>query len=283
MKWRFIHYVTIDDSIFMLNIRGKKTYVVLGAILVLLVFLNYVGWLDFLKTRLRSVFLPLFTQSNNISVDVGNNFEFFKDKKTFFDAYRQCRTDLENKSIEESKIKLLEEENSLLKEALKFKESTTATSVIARVVGKNIEQTDQTILIDKGTESGVKVEQPVIVGNGILVGKIVKAEAGLSVVRLLNDNSSKVGATILNTDRSLGVVEGGYGLSVKMNFIPRNEIVKVGDIIVTSGLEAGMPRGLLIGSVTAIENETYRPFQAALLLPGTDLSKLSIVSILIAI
>ena len=267
----------------MLNIRGKKTYVVLGAILVLLVFLNYVGWLDFLKTRLRSVFLPLFTQSNNISVDVGNNFEFFKDKKTFFDAYRQCRTDLENKSIEESKIKLLEEENSLLKEALKFKESTTATSVIARVVGKNIEQTDQTILIDKGTESGVKVEQPVIVGNGILVGKIVKAEAGLSVVRLLNDNSSKVGATILNTDRSLGVVEGGYGLSVKMNFIPRNEIVKVGDIIVTSGLEAGMPRGLLIGSVTAIENETYRPFQAALLLPGTDLSKLSIVSILIAI
>jgi rod shape-determining protein MreC len=101
-------------------------------------------------------------------------------------------------------------------------------------------------------------------------------------VRLLNDNSSKIGATILNTDRSLGVVEGGYGLSVKMNFIPRNEIVKVGDIIVTSGLEAGMPRGLLIGSVTAIENETYRPFQAALLLPGTDLSKLSIVSILIA-
>lgn len=249
--------------------------------MILLIFLNYVGALNFLKNKLRLLFLPLFTQTNNLSVNVGNNYEFFKDKASFFNAYHDCRLQVEDKSIGESKIKLLEQENALLREALKFNESTTASSVIARVIGKNIEQTDQTILIDRGTEDGIKIDQPVIVGNGILIGKIIKSETGLSVVRLLNDNASKIGATILSSDRSLGIVEGGYGLSVKMNFIPRNETVKVGDIIVTSGLEQAVPRGLLIGTVTAIENETYRPFQAALLIPGTDLSKLSIISVLI--
>ncbi len=247
----------------------------------MLVFLNYIGWLNFFKNKLRLVFLPLFTQTNDLSIDVGDNYEFFKDKKAFFDSYRECRFDLENRIVEDAKIKLLEEENNTLKEALKFNENNSIDSVVARVIGKNIEQTDQTILIDKGTGEGLKINQPVIVGNGILIGKIIKAEAGMAVVRLLNDSASKIGATILNNDRSLGVVEGGYGLSVKMNFIPRNEIVKVGDMIVTSGLEEAMPRGLFIGSITAIENETYRPFQAALLTPGTDLPKLSIVSVLI--
>jgi cell shape-determining protein MreC len=211
----------------------KKTYAIIGVILVLLIFLNYFGCLNFVKFNLRNILEPIFGQANNISIKAGDNYEFFKDRESFFSAYRECRASLENMDIMEAKIKMLEDENILLKNTIDFTEGTKFTHVTARVVGKNIEKTDQTILIDIGLENGVQVNQPVIQGNGILIGSVIKSEKGLSIIRLLNDNQSKIAATILNNDKSLGVVEGGYGLSIKMNFIPRNEIVRIGDYIVT--------------------------------------------------
>lgn len=260
----------------------KRTYILLGAVLGLLIFLNALGWLDIVKNPIRAVFMPFFAKANNISISVGDNYEFFKSRENFFSAYRECRSTLENQTVEDSRVKLLEEENASLREILKFQERIKFSAVTARVIGQNIEKIDQTILIDRGTEDGIKIGQPVIVGDGMLIGKIVKTEKGMSIVRLINDNQSKVAATVLNMEKSLGIVEGGYGLSVKMNFIPRNETLRIGDQIVTSGLEDLIPRGLLIGSITAIENETYRPFQAALLAPGTDLSKLSLIAVLIS-
>lgn len=113
-----------------------------------------------------------------------------------------------------------------------------------------------------------------------MIGTIAKIEKNISLVRLINDNQSKIAATILNRDNSLGVVEGGYGLSIRMNFIPRNETVLIGDKIITSGLEQTIPKGLLIGEVAVAENEAYQPFQQAVLTSATDLSKLFIVSVL---
>ena len=54
------------------------------------------------------------------------------------------------------------------------------------------------------------------------------------------------------------------------------------DQIITSGLEQSIPRGLLIGEVAVAENEAYQPFQQAVLTTATDLSKLTIVSVLLS-
>jgi rod shape-determining protein MreC len=120
-----------------------------------------------------------------------------------------------------------------------------------------------------------------VVEEGILIGKVIKTEKDISIVRLLSDNQSKVAATIINREKSLGIVEGGYGLSVRMNFIPRNETVKTGDLVVTSGLQEDTPRGLLIGKVAAIENEAYQPFQQAILTPSADYSRFVYISIIL--
>lgn len=266
----------------MLQPLTKKSYLALGIILVLLIVFNFFGWLDFLKNGLRNLFIPIFTKTNEISVQMGDKYAFFKDRETFFEAYRRCEDSRTKDEADSAKVQLLQEENDNLKKVLEFKEKSNFKIVVARVIGKNTESTEQTILIDQGTEANLKIDQPVIVKDGILVGKIVKTDLGMSVVRLINDNRSKVAATVLNAERSLGVVEGGYGLSIKMNFIPRNETVLIGDQIITSGLEANMPRGLVIGNVTAIENETYQPFQGAVLTPGVDLSKLTIVSVILS-
>lgn len=265
----------------MIRQKNRQIYLILGVILILLIFLNSLGFLSLIKSKLRLIFIPIFTVTNNLSIKLDDNYEFFKDKNTFFESYKECRFELQNSSVLKAEYKILEDENKILKQIIGFKEKTHYTPLIARVIGKNTENMEQTILINMGIKDGVKIGQPVVAGDGIIIGKIVKSELEFSIVRLLNDSKSKIAATVLNGEHSLGVVEGGYGLSIKMNFIPRNEIVLIGELIVTSGLEDNIPKGLLIGSITAIENETYRPFQAAILVPGTELSKLSLVAILI--
>jgi len=151
------------------------------------------------------------------------------------------------------------------------------------IVGKNIENTERVVAISTGSDSGIKVGQPVVVLEGIIVGKVIRVEQNLSWVRLINDSNSKIAAVILNKERSQGVVEGGYGLSVNMNFIPRNEKVSVGETVVTSGLDPNTPKGLLLGTVAAVINEAYQPFQKAVLNPAVDLSKLTVVGVIVSI
>ncbi len=259
----------------------KKTYIYLGTIFIVLIFFNYLGLLNPIKTGIRAIFVPIFVKSTQFSIGVGDSYAFFKDKESFFNTYRECESDRQDKQLTEAKIKTLENENQELRQLVNFKNEKNIPILGAQVIGKNVEGAEKTVIIDRGSEAGTKIDQPVIVGNGILIGKVIKAERDISIVRLINDSQSKIAATVLNRDRSLGVVEGGYGLSVKMNFIPRNEVVVVGDQIITSGLEMNIPRGLLIGNITAVENESYQPFQEAVLTPATDLSKPYIVGVLL--
>lgn len=178
------------------------------------------------------------------------------------------------------KNKILEQENFELKNQLNFKKHSSSTIITAEIVAKNLDTADQIIILNRGSNDGIKNDQPVIYGDGILIGKIIKLENNLSFARVLSDNQSKIAATILNSDHSLGVIEGGFGLSIKMTFIPRNENIIIGDEIITSGLEIGIPRGLIIGKVAAVENESYQPFQQAIITPAVDYEKINFVGVL---
>lgn len=181
----------------------------------------------------------------------------------------------------EAKNKILEKDNADLRLELNFKNKNKFNLLGAEVIAKNIQAIDQVVILNRGTKDGVRIDQPIVYGDGILVGKIIKTEDNISFARLLNDNQSKIAATITNTDHSLGVVEGGYGLSIKMNFIPRNENVAIGDQIITSGIEKTIPSGLVIGKVAAIENESYQPFQQAVITPIVEYQKINLVNIII--
>jgi hypothetical protein len=84
--------------------RAAKTYVILGAILVLLIFFNYLGWFNFAKTGIRKIFLPLFTKTNEISINVGDKYEFFRNRNDFFDTYRKCAADCKTPKLARQKL-----------------------------------------------------------------------------------------------------------------------------------------------------------------------------------
>jgi len=234
----------------------------------LIVFAHYLGLLNFIENKILNLFSwPLkkitFQQTKNLpSTCITSTMDALPlDQLT-------------------AKNKILEQENLELRNQLNFKNKNQYHIITAQIIAKNLDATDQVIILDRGASDGVKKDQPVLFGDGILIGKIIKTQENISFARVLSDNQSKIAATILNSDHSLGVVEGGFGLSIKMTFIPRNENIITGDQVITSGLELAIPRGLIIGKVAAIENESYQPFQQAVITPAVDYEKISNVGIL---
>ncbi len=259
-----------------------KNYFFLGFIFALLLFFHYLGWLSVPERAVRTLIIPIsakITRWQSASQDFYNS---FANQKTLVDQYNKCLGQNQDSDVADARLKDLEKENSEIRKQLNFFHRRNFTAVAADIVGQNSDSAEKMVIIDVGNEAGIKLGQPVVAGDGILVGTIAKIEKDIAMVRLINDNQSKIAATILNRDGSLGIVEGGYGLSVRMNFIPRNEIVLIGDKIITSGLEQAIPRGLLIGEVAVAENEAYQPFQQAVLTTAIDLAKLTIVSVLIS-
>ncbi len=246
-----------------------------------LIFLNYVGWLAPLKRAARGILVIPVVRLNALTVAGRDLWQIFAQRRGIIEEHARCVSDGERKEFLEAQVKILTEENEELQKQAAFKVKARFPSVGARVIGISPESGEKSVLIDAGEDDGVKPQQPVVTKEGILVGKVDKTERDISFVRLLNDNQNKVAAVVLNNDKSMGVVEGGYGISVRMKFIPRHEAVLIGDQVVTSGLESNVPRGLLIGVIAAVENEAYQPFQEAILTPAVDLSKLLLVSVLL--
>lgn len=264
----------------MLIISNKKKYFISGAIL-LLIFFHYLGWLKFMENLFRSGLIPISSIIYNSKNNLSNKYDTFKKRRQLSDLYQKCLANNKTIAIQSTQIETLQQENEKLKAAANFKVNTKYHLITANIVGKTTNNVEKLLIADAGEAEQIKIGQAVIALEGILVGRVAKVEKNISLIRLINDNQSKIAATIMNRQKSLGVVEGGYGLSVRMNLIPRDEIVMIGDKIITSGLDTNIPRGLLIGEVAVSENEAYQPFQQAILTPAIDLAKLSIISIII--
>lgn len=258
----------------------RKHILIAMIVLVALVTLHYVGVLRPLEEGIAQIVTPGIRAISRIGTITANARSYIVSTKTLVARVKTLEDALVTAQLEIAKQTLLDEENVALREQLAFTKRSTSTPIIGYVVGKSIDNTANTVIIDRGETDGVVMNAPVIVGDGILVGKIAKVNPHTAVVRLLNDPQSKVAATVLNKDKSIGLVEGGFGISVILTTVLQTDTLTAGDVIVTSGLEELIPRGLLIGTVATVEKENHRPFQEATITPAAPLSRLTTVGVL---
>lgn len=250
---------------------SAKHYILIGFVLIFFVFIQYFGWLKAANKVILTLLKPLLIKTNEL-------------KNNDASPLNDLSSDKQNSGSEllKAKIKILTSENNQLRQLLNFEKKSKESLVIANVISREINNLGQLVVIDRGSESGVKLSSAVVTNGNVLVGKIIKVDNNFSIVRLINDTQSKVAVTILGQNQTVGVLEGGFGLSLQIKFIPRNEVVLVGDQVVTSGQESGVPHGLFLGIISAIQNEAYQPFQQAILTPAANLSKILIVGVLVS-
>jgi len=260
--------------------RKQQTFLGIVFIILIFIILHFVGLLRPIENYFRTIIKPGIEGMYDISINFNEQNELFKNVEDLKEAYLSCLENDINNKIDMAAFQILKQENEELKKQLNYIEKKDMLTVGAKVIGKNIDPLGNTLILDRGSNSGITKNNPVIVGEGVMIGKIVRVEDKTSVVRLINDNQSKVASALINQSKSIGVVEGGYGISIRMNYIPQNEIIKVGDMVITSGLEENVPSGLLIGVIEAVEKEAYQPFQKAVITPSVDLTKIKQVLVI---
>ncbi len=155
--------------------------------------------------------------------------------------------------------------------------------VNASVIGRSPNVWFSTIQIDKGSSSGVHVDDPVINGDG-LVGTVSTVASNGAVVKLITDSSSGVSA-IVNATGSPGIVvpEVGNPTVLLLQYIPASERVRVGDDVVTSGTISDQGRSLFpplipVGKVTKVDNQNMN--KAIEVRPFATLRRLDTVQVL---
>ena len=184
-------------------------------------------------------------------------------------------------AILQRRISQLEEqalETQRLQGLLAMRETSQAKYLAARVVGKDATNWFKTILIDRGSQSGLRRNQPVVAPDGV-VGRVVEVTPTAAKIQLITDPVSAAGGLIQRT-RVTGIVSGNLGAGLKVRYLPLLADIVVGDEVITSGMGGVFPKGVPLGRVTAVERRSGALFQEATLAPKVDLARLEEVLIL---
>ena len=146
----------------------------------------------------------------------------------------------------------------------------------ATIIAQDSEGLGSWMMIDKGRRSGLAPDMPVIVYDGILVGRISEVYENSAKITLLTDSASSVNATDLATGAK-GILLGEYSLGITLDMVEQTEVLNEGDDIVTSGLGGTIPGGFLIGKVSQVKSTADKLFQQALIIPKVKYSSLNTV------
>ncbi len=209
---------------------------------------------------------------------------FYRQEQDTVNQYDIC----EDLKIENIKLKFYRAENETLEQHLDFLTESQDKFVLASIVGSCYESGFNWIIINKGKEDGIIPGLAVVDQKGSLVGSVISSESSISYIRPLLDLHSFITADIINSDDqnkpeiTSGVIQGEYNLIIKMKYVPLGQEIEIGDIVITSGLEEGIRRGIIIGEVAEINKKPNAIFQE-LTINSLAEQNLRIVSVLLPV
>jgi rod shape-determining protein MreC len=169
-------------------------------------------------------------------------------------------------------------ENKRLRELLALKETEHRYVTPARVIGKNTEQWSNMVVLDKGLSDGVMKDMIAVTDKG-LTGKITGVSGHYSYLLLTVDINFSAAAR-LQESRTGGVISGTGFRKCRLRYVAYEEKVKIGDVVITSGLDALFPQGIPIGHVSNVNNKVSGFFQDIEVQPFVDSSKIEAVMII---
>lgn len=152
--------------------------------------------------------------------------------------------------------------------------STTTATVILRDPAPG----RQSVVLNRGSASGVEVGQPVLGSGATLLGLVTEVNETRSRVRLITDRSSAI-AALLQSSRTAGSLVGD-GDTLWLDFVALETEVAAGDVVLTSALGGLLPPGLLVGRVAKVEAPEQELHQRIEVDPLGDLDRIEQVLIM---
>jgi rod shape-determining protein MreC len=214
---------------------------------------------------------------------VGSTLSFFQDSKAIKEENKKLKARVQELEKENENLKGLKDKNEELKKLVNMKDQFSDFEFL----GSNIISMDagnwfNTFGIDRGSTDGIETDNAVIAGEG-LVGRITTVGPISSKVMSILDVDSTISARLTKSSKYV-LVKGDINLKDKgfcrMDNIPADADVAVGDSVETSGIGGIYPKGITIGKVVEVRQVNNEMNRYAIVKPVVDFDKLETVSVL---
>jgi rod shape-determining protein MreC len=234
------------------------------------------------KAWMQSLFTPVQTATTGVG---GAGVGFFRRLADLWQA--QAENEALRLRVAEAENELREarqarDENERLKKLLDFTKDVTYQSIPARVVARDPSVWFNSLIINRGSTSGIDLDMPVVTPEGI-VGRVVGVGPVSAQVMLITDERSAAGAVVgqLGQSNALGSVRGfGKNGLLEMRYVSGLETVNAGDYVVTTGQDRIYPPGLSVGTVVEVIPGSATTPHIIRVKPGARLDSLQEVAVL---
>lgn len=164
-----------------------------------------------------------------------------------------------------------------LRDLLALQSDLAPESVAAHVIARGDTRQSRVLIIDRGSDHGIRVDAPVVAWGGA-VGRVVFVDRSHAKVLVLSDPNSGV-AGIIQRSGAQGLVRGQGDDPLAMQYVSRYQDVSIGDRVVTSGMDGVFPRGFSVGRVMYV-NDADQVSMTILLQPAVEFIGLEEVVVL---
>jgi rod shape-determining protein MreC len=185
---------------------------------------------------------------------------------------RRLREEVQELRVQGLRVTETSDENRRLRRLLALQEHLPLTTLSGEVIAREWGGWIRSLTVNRGRGDNVPRLTAVISPSG-LIGRVVDVRPGVSIVQVLTDPTSTVGAHVLRT-RTPGIVEGDPRGTLRFKFMARDGAsIQSGDVLVTAGQGGLFPRGIPIGTVRTIDNRGAALFHYAEITPAVDFAR----------
>lgn len=185
---------------------------------------------------------------------------------------RRLREEIRRLRVEGLRVRETDDENRRLRRLLALQERLPLTTVSGEIIARDWGGWIRALTVNRGRGDKIARLTAVISPDG-LVGRVVEVRPGASIVQVLTDPASTVGAHVVRT-RTPGIVEGEPSGALRFKYMARDGAqIEVGDVLVTSGQGGLFPRGIPVGRVRSIDDRGAALFHYAVLEPAVNFSR----------
>ncbi|MFH1566163.1 MAG: rod shape-determining protein MreC [bacterium] len=203
----------------------------------------------YIRSLFYKVTFPIQFGIHGVSLSVVEEVSFLKKvrwiKEELFELYKVKEHSLGL----EAKIAEVELENKILRSQISLKE-ISSKKILSYVIGSPFGSSSTALTLNSGSKDGVVVGLAVIYDN-FLVGLVSDVSLNSCIVKLLNSPETKISVLSQNT-RAKGILVGNYGTTAVIKNILISEVINIEDVIITSGEDSYIPKGLIVGKVVKI-------------------------------
>jgi rod shape-determining protein MreC len=216
------------------------------------------GWLDTARYGLQAAIYPLQLAVNSPSAAWRWLEESFATREALQKEVAALRNQLRDQQLVTMRQPALQQENATLRGL----NGTLPEVIEKRLVGEVISVEGSTIrqrlIVNRGGNAGVHKAQTVMTGEGVL-GQVFRIGPFSSEVILITDAEHALPVQVLRSGVRTIALGTGRSTALDLPYVPQNYDVKVGDLLVTSGLGRVFPYGLPVGRVTSVKRDPAEP------------------------